>query len=232
MGRISKVVQKKHKEAMDLVYSDKKLSAEDRFFVFEHYHEGASNLNGLAGAFFTPYGLAKELAIEVQGKRIIDLCAGIGMLGFVVTNGRQEYLDLTCIEINTEYCEVGKRLVPWAKWYCKDVTEINALNNKFDVAISNPPFGNLNGKSMFELEVVRIASTVAKTGVFLLPQESTPFRFSGQQNYEEKVTDKVQKWMDDTKIELDFNCGIDTSSYKNEWKGVKPTVEIICAEFE
>ena len=37
------------------------LTFEEKEFVYENWHEGFENANSVAGAFFTPYGLARDL---------------------------------------------------------------------------------------------------------------------------------------------------------------------------
>lgn len=236
MARISTRQQKAHDNALALLKGSSNLTHEQTLDFFRDYHEGAKNLNGLNGAFFTPHSLATDFAIEadISGeKKIIDLCAGIGMLSYACTANDRSNVDLTCVELNHDYASIGKSLVPWAKWITEDVTNINEEDNRqrFDIAISNPPFGNIGGISMFDLEVVRIASKIAKRGVFILPQQSTPFRYSGHQSFRSEVTDKLAKWMSETGIEFEFNMGIDCNTSINDWKGVKPVVEIVSCDF-
>lgn len=232
MGTISRRAQKKHEITVKLLASKTKFTHAETVQVFQDYQEGATNLNSLAGAFFTPYDLARDFAIEVTGNSIIDLCAGIGCLSYACTNSDIKN-KLTCIELNPEYVAIGKKLVPWANWHCRDVTEIKELDtkSKYDVAIANPPFGNIGGHSMFDLEVVRIASKIAKHGVFILPQMSTPFRYSGCRDYSEEITDKLARWMGKNNIEFEMNCGIDCNQYIDSWKSVKPIVEIVLCTF-
>jgi predicted RNA methylase len=233
MSRISRAVQKRHEKVLKLLESKELFTHNETLQVFQDYHEGATNLNGLAGAFFTPYGLARDFALEVTGNSVIDLCAGIGSLSYACSNANTQD-RLVCIELNPEYAAIGKKLVPWANWYCRDVTELNELapEDKFDMAISNPPFGNISGHSMFDLEVVLIASKLARRAVFILPQQSTPYRYSGCQGFSSEVTDKLERWMDKhDQINFEFNCGIDCDLYIQDWKGVKPVVEIVLFEF-
>jgi predicted RNA methylase len=232
MARLSTAAQKRHQKAMALLESGDNLTSAHIEQIYQDYHEGATNLNGMHGAFFTPRALAKDFRLEVSGTRIIDLCAGNGMLSHACTSDEPEQFDVTCVELNPEYVELGKRLVPHATWHCESVLNIAPQEDKFDVAISNPPFGAIAGIGMFDLEVVRVASTVAKRGVFILPQQSTPFRYSGCQAYSERVEDKLKRWMDKTGIAFEMNCGIDCDMYLNDWKGVKPKVEIVLCEFE
>ena len=56
------------------------LTDEERCFVLEHWRAGAKHINNLAGAYFTRYGLARDLECEVGEGSIIDLCAAIGTL--------------------------------------------------------------------------------------------------------------------------------------------------------
>lgn len=232
MSRLSRTAQKHHKISIELLASKELFTHNETVQIFQDYHEGATNLNGLAGAFFTPYDLARDFALEVTGVSIIDLCAGIGCLSYACTSNNTKN-RLVCVELNQEYVATGKKLVPWATWYQRDITELHKLtvDQKFDVAISNPPFGNIAGYSMFELETVRIASKIAKRGVFILPQQSTPFRYSGRQHYSSETTDKLARWMNKNNIEFEMNCGIDCNVNIDNWKGVKPIVEIVLCEF-
>lgn len=238
MAKISKDAAKRHNQALDLVRSDKRLTEEDRFFILENFHEGATNMNGLAGAFFTPEGLARDFSIEVYGaESIIDLCAGIGRLSFACG---QHAKRLVCVEQNPEYAEVGRRVMPNAEWIVGDVFGIEDVG-LFDWAISNPPFGSIKTGgafkgaytgAKFEYKVIELASRLAQWGAFIIPQTSAPFRYSGKQTYSEMIDGECQKFIDQTSIVMGMNCGIDTSMYLNQWKGVSPMCEIVVCEFE
>lgn len=237
MAKISKEAAKKHKQALDLVHSDKRLTLDDRYFILENFHEGATNMNGLAGAFFTPEGLARDLSVEVcDGESIIDLCAGIGGLAFPC---RDKAKRIVCVEQNPEYAEVGKRVMPDAEWIVGDVFSLGDIGH-FDWAISNPPFGaiktgsNVKGLytgSKFEYRVIELASKIADNGAFIIPQASAPFRYSGQRGYSVSIDNECAKFLKQTGIVLGNNCGLDTSSYLDEWKGVSPMCEIVCCDF-
>ncbi|HBO5316105.1 TPA: methyltransferase [Pseudomonas aeruginosa] len=236
MAKITKDQAKRHKQALDLAHSDKHLSLDDRLFILANFHEGATNMNGLAGAFFTPEGLARDFAIEVNEGTIIDLCAGIGRLSFACSDGAKR---IVCVEQNTEYAEVGKRVVPEAEWIVGDVFGIGNIGT-FDWAISNPPFGQINtgadfdgaySGGKFEYKVIELASRLASWGAFIIPQMSAPFRYSGKQHFEQQIDKECRKFMDQTGIVMGMNCGIDTSMYLNDWKGVSPICEIVICEF-
>lgn len=133
MAKIPKEAAKRHNQALDLVKSDKRLSLDDRLFILENFHEGATNMNGLAGAFFTPEGLARDLSIEVaECDSIIDLCAGIGRLSFACMHSAKR---IVCVEQNPEYAEVGRRVMPEAEWIVSDVFSIGDVG-RFSWAIS------------------------------------------------------------------------------------------------
>ncbi|WP_328824476.1 methyltransferase [Pseudomonas arcuscaelestis] len=237
MAKLSKVAAKLHQQALDLVYSDKPLRLDDRYFILENFHESATNMNGLAGAFFTPEGLANDFSIEVpECKSLIDLCAGIGRLAFAC---RERAERIVCVELNPEYAAVGKRVMPEAEWIVSDVFALGDLG-RFNVAISNPPFGAVktghafNGRytgASFEYKLIEVASKIADHGVFIIPQASAPFRYSGQPNFRVEITRECQKFMDQSGVLLEHNCGLDTSAYLDEWHGVSPMCEIVLCDF-
>ncbi|WP_301765956.1 methyltransferase [Pseudomonas aeruginosa] len=111
----------------------------------------------------------------MNGGTIIDLCAGIGRLSFACSDGAKR---IVCVEQNTEYAEVGKRVVPDAEWIVGDVFGIGNIGT-FDWAISNPPFGQINtgadfdgaySGGEFEYKVIELASRLASWGAFIIPR--------------------------------------------------------------
>lgn len=241
MSKLTKQQYKAHAEACRLLEKDV-LSWDDRWFVLENWKESATHINSQAGAFFTPLGLASDFSIEVGGRRIIDLCAGIGMLAFqVFDRGRCDAskFDLVCVERNPDYAAVGRKVLPEATWIVADVFDLPPDLGHFDYAISNPPFGSTprekaalryKGRA-FEYHVIDIASDLADDGAFILPQMSAPFRYSGRDHYEWRPEREYEKFKQQTGIELSMNCGIDCSVYEGDWNGVAPKVEIALADF-
>jgi len=247
MAKLTKQESRNHQAAMELLEKDV-LTDDEKEFVFANYHEGANTINGDAGAFFTPLDLAWEAALELgtapdnTGRRIIDLCAGIGVLAYT-TLLRHRGADVTCIEINPEYVRIGKKLVPEATWICMDVTDVEALRKlgRFHSAISNPPFGRVRtfrgsegvryhgGEA--EFKVIDVASEIADEGVFIIPQQSSGFQYSGVQCFERRESDKYKAFCEQTGLALDIGMGIDTSFCAESWKGVKPVVELACVDF-
>lgn len=245
MAKLTKAEAKLHQQACDLLSKDV-LTEDEKFFVIDNWQESASHINTVAGAFFTPYDLARDFAIETFSGRVIDLCAGIGILSFATSmmhRWSQAPLNLTCIEINPDYIAVGKKLLPEAKWIEASVFDVLDMDlGHFDIAISNPPFGRIKrpeGKGAprytggeFEFHVIDIAAHLANYGVFILPQMSSGFRYSGDQPYRRDASGKAFDFQQKTGIYLGPSCGIDTACYKDNWRGVSPICEVVCCNFE
>ena len=241
MAKLTKVQAKAHAESEELLKMDK-LSDEEKDFVRANWQESALHINSIAGAFFTPAGLARDTILEVSPTgRVIDLCAGIGALASEVWDKaawRDEKPEIVCVEINPEYVRVGKKLLPEATWITGSIFTLPNIGH-FDTAISNPPFGNIprDGEklrytgSRFEFHVMDLASDMADFGVFIVPQQSAGFQYSGRQYYERMESRDYAKFSEQTGIVLEAGCGVDTSVHIKEWKGVSPVVEIVTTEF-
>lgn len=243
MSKLTKVQAKAHKTACEML-EQAALSEDEKEFVLLNWREDATQVNSSAGAFFTPIGLAFDFTIEVPSGRIIDLCAGVGMLSWALLNRRRwdtAPLDLTCIEINPAYVEVGRKVLPEARWICASVFDVPGMDlGRFDCAISNPPFGAVKrsgnaqryaGKD-FEFHVIDIASGLAGYGAFILPQMSAGFRYSGSQTYERQDSGRAVEFQALTGLHFEAGCGVDTSTYLEDWRGVSPLCEIVCVEFD
>lgn len=242
MAKLTKAEAKTHAEACKLLTRER-LSLDERYFILEHWREDATHVNSVAGAFFTPPSLARDFAIEVAGARVIDLCAGIGALAFAVSQRYDFGLDvssnITCVEINPDYIAVGRKILPEATWVQADVFDLPRDIGNFDCAIANPPFGVTTGSrkgprftgNIFEYRVIDIASDLADFGVFIIPQASAPFEYSGKQSYRDNQHDRYLEFLRQTSIHLAANCGIDTSMHRNDWTITPPPIEIVTADF-
>jgi SAM-dependent methyltransferase len=187
MAKLTKQQRKAHAEAEAILTKDR-ITDDERDFVFQNWHEGATHENGAAGAFFTPFDLACDFALDGAGRRVIDLCAGIGVLSYIIhhrSKWGERLAEITCVEINPRYVAVGRKLLPQARWINADVFDWRALDlDHYDVAIANPPFGRVRRSSdapryrgpEFEFHVVDIARELAPRGAFIVPQESARFR--------------------------------------------------------
>ena len=242
MSKLTKQQAAQHNAACALLQKEV-LSEDERLFVLDNWQESANHMNSVSGAFFTPTGLARDLSIEVSGHRIIDLCAGIGSLAYAVyqhcgsAGGPRP--EITCVELNPDYAAVGRKVLPEATWLVADVLDLPEDLTGFDCAIANPPFGRIKhagdapryAGSDFEYKVIDVAADRAGHGVFLIPQSSAPFRMSGCRCYEETLSDKYKRFSEQTSIELESNCGIDTSVFAQDWRGVSIITEIVLADF-
>lgn len=251
MAKLTKPEAKAHGEAVALLEKDV-LTDEDRLFILDNWQESANHVNSIAGAFFTPHALAMDAALDIYREgRIIDLCAGIGTLSLAAWwrsyYDRQSMgttLEIVCVELNPDYVAIGRKMLPEATWICGSIFDLPDLGH-FTQAISNPPFGTIktggdwHGKytgSKFEYRTIEIASQIADCGMFIVPQQSAGFRYSGADYYEHSDSgkfsaDAYQKFSQQTGIRLDGGVGVDTSVFDDEWHGVSPRVEIACADF-
>ena len=108
MAKLTKAEIKEHNIALRLLEKDV-LTFEEKLIVYEKWNESAISLNSEAGAFFTPIDFANDFSLELyNNKSTIDLCAGIGMLSFVAYHYK-DCKDITCVEFNPIYCEIGKK---------------------------------------------------------------------------------------------------------------------------
>ncbi|RED44133.1 methyltransferase [Aestuariispira insulae] len=249
MAKLTKAETKAHNQACELLKKDV-LTHDEKWFVLDNWHEGAEHNNGSTGAFFTPSGMALDFAIDVGGKRVLDLCAGIGALSFAawVRNEQNRYegmveAEYVCIEINPAYIEIGKKIMPQATWVQGDASDLEFIKSlgRFDCVISNPPFGKRaggNGNAPrytgadFEYKIMDIASEVADYGVFIIPQQSSSFFYSGRVAHRDNDSAKLKKFRQQTGITMDCGVGVDTAYYKDDWKGVAPICEIVTCNFE
>lgn len=242
MSKLTKPQIKKHEQARRLIDRGN-LSHEETLFVFENYMEDAECINSKHGAFFTPFGLANDFTLQIPYKyekkiKIIDLCAGIGVLSYAAS---LDTCNIICVEINPDYVEVGRKLLPQATWICGDALDPHLLDSlgHFDFAMANPPFGNIKSdyrkaysSGKFEYMIIEAASRIADKGAFIIPQMSAPFRYSGTPNHVWLEEGSARRFENKTGIELEFNVGIDTTTYKEDWHGVTPLCEIVCCDFE
>lgn len=219
--------------------TDEHVTTDDaRLFVLDHWQESARHVNSDAGAFFTPWQLARDAAIYTSGAgSVLDLCAGIGSLGLMsYWAGGSNPPQVTCVEVNPDYARIGRILFPQARWIVASADNPPADLGRFDCVIANPPFGRtakISGPRFSgedELAIVDIASQVARWGVFILPQGSCPFEYAGR-NYRERPSAKYERFRRATGLRITCES-IDTSYYRDQWRGVSPTVEVTTVDFD
>ena len=244
MAKLTKAESKLHHAAVALL-SKESLSEQDIEFFYTNWRADAEHDVGRAGAFFTPLGLAYDMAMmgaNHREGRIIDLCAGIGVLTYAHINRYYKpNLKFVCIEKNPAYVAIGKKLLPDVEWICGDVFDVLSMGlGHFDAAISNPPFGKVerNGKTAprytgakFELHVMDIAAHLSDYGCFISPQNSFPFRYSGRPYHSHETDRAYDNFHKQTGITLSCDS-IDTTMHRDDWHGVSPLVEVGSCDFE
>lgn len=170
--KLTREQTKLHDEGLSIVRSGGVLTHAQKLFVVENYHPAASHNVSKSGAFFTPYDLAESVAIIGNGGgRIVDACAGIGVLSFALSSIQENYpakqkAVFTCIEQNPEYVEVGKAVLPEAEWLCGDIFDILPKLPAFDSGLSNPPFAG--GSTPLELRIAAMLAEKTLYGAMLV----------------------------------------------------------------
>lgn len=237
MSKLTKAEVKTHDKACELLALSRDLTYDERLYVLDNWQESAQHVNSRSGAFFTPSSLARDVSIYTpDGGTLLDLCAGIGTLAFHCighTSNTSPHTRLTCVEVNLDYVKVGRRVVPEAEWVCVDVFDLPKYIRRtdWDCVVCNPPFGRSKDVPVqgvtYDLNVLAVAVRLSQYGVFILPQMSCPFAYSGHQNYQERPSrdfDRFKAKVGDVRLQC---SSIDCSMYRDDWEGVSPGVEIV-----
>jgi hypothetical protein len=237
MAKLTKKETKLHQQALDLVHSDKPLTFEEKEFVLQNY---CGDGIGATGAFFTPADLAWDFTIDSGSTgRCIELCAGIGRLSFCQYI-RHKPRHITCVELNPDYVAIGKRVLPQAEWICADALTY-ACSESYDIVYGNPPFGNIQTSeavkgrykgSEFEYKIIEHGASLADYGVWIVPQGSAGFVYSGAQYYDRRESWKYKKFSASTGYRFEAGCGIDTSIFKDQWHGTSVVCEVVTVEYK
>jgi len=238
--KLSKRKLKLHDQAEEILQKEE-LNGADKEFVFENWHPAVNHDVTGHAVYFTPEGLASELAMQLYGEELVvlDLCAGIGMLSWSVVNAYRwtgKIPRIIAVEFNKDFVEVGKKLVPEAEWIQGNIFDDETwaqIDCPIDIVISNPPFGAIasykyDRKLPADLEIVGRALDISpKGGIFILPSGSVPFEYSGVSYYKSKESsawNRFLKYYPDVEINC---CSIDTEVYRDEWRMANPRVELV-----
>lgn len=221
--KLSKQQTKSHEEAQALVRASKRrpLTQDERFFILENYHPGASHNITTSGAFFTPWELAQSLAaLHGGGGRVVDLCAGIGILAFALHTRQllwpeKERATLTCIELNQEYASVGRAVLPEAEWISGEdgITAIRRLP-KFTSGLSNPPYGRVKGGGLWHLQFTLALAERCKDGAYIIMPKSDELT---------TMWDEVHRR--ETGMTLTGGC-LDLKGMELDWRGTNIGVDV------
>ncbi|TYR87925.1 methyltransferase, partial [Citrobacter freundii] len=227
MARVTKKESQLRLKVMELVHSDRQLTEDDKEFIFNNYRGDGI---GATGAFFTPEMLAWDFMLDAGcSDDCIELCAGIGRLSYYQFI-RNKPSHITCVELNPEYVLIGKRVLPQAEWITGDALQYTP-DRFYRVAYGNPPFGKINTSgaytgrytgSEFEYKIIDRAREYSSYGVWIVPQGSAGFKYSGHTYYDRSIQSaKYIKFEKDTGLILHPGVGIDTSIYRDQWNGTK-----------
>jgi len=252
MSKITRSQLKLHEQAEELLWgSDKTLDHDEVAFCLEHWDPRALSGKHVAKnqAYFTPLPLALDTALYVgsEGRQVVDIGAGIGRLayGVLCANRWSTHVQVTAVELNAEYVQVGQRLLPEVNWVQADFYDQATwvALPQFDEAISNPPFGDVvtdcdvnwvGYRGPAGLMAAEIGLKVTRLGItMILPQTYTPYRFSGRVSGQNITTNNHVRalaqfmarhpQMDWGHLSLDA----DLPDYKAGWRGASPVVEIV-----
>ncbi|EPG6759284.1 TPA: methyltransferase, partial [Citrobacter freundii] len=216
MARVTKKESQLRLKVMELVHSDRQLTEDDKEFIFNNYRGDGI---GATGAFFTPEMLAWDFMLDAGcSDDCIELCAGIGRLSYYQFI-RNKPSHITCVELNPEYVLIGKRVLPQAEWITGDALQYTP-DRFYRVAYGNPPFGKINTSgaytgrytgSEFEYKIIDRAREYSSYGVWIVPQGSAGFKYSGHTYYDRSIQSaKYIKFEKDTGLILHPGVGIDT----------------------
>ena len=246
MSRLSKADRRRHEAACKLL-AKPRLNDDEREQVFTDWNPGAVTDAGWRSAFFTPPNLAFDFEFDTRSHgRILDACAGIGILSWVLGmryayHNEGAYPDITAIESNPAFIEIGRKLLPWVNWIQGDIFDLYKMNlGPFDAVMSNPPFGRTQVNntaprykgSCFELKLIDMLADHCRYGAFIIPKISAPFEISGRRGHVRRHTTESKRFEDQTGLVLCEGIGVDCDYHINEWNGVKPSVEIVTIEYD
>ena len=150
------------------------------------------------------------------------------------------YRNLSNYYLSQTRCKRNAEVISIHLGLCADVLDpfLPDLLGQFDFAIANPPFGRIANNyrksymsGEFEYMVIEAASRIAKEGAFIIPQMSAPFVYSGTEDHRWLQEGRARTFEKRTGILLEFNQGIDTAYYKNDWHCTAPICEIVCCDF-
>ena len=148
MKRLTRLQEKQHDEALALLSLNRKLKDDESEFAFRHYSPMATHRVAKGAIYFTPYEIASDFAVMArwQGSgRVIDYAAGIGGLTHHMLLA--EYWDEkpkhhVCVEIEREFVDVGKKLLPQVEWVCGNIfdRDLMASLGTFAMGIARTKF--------------------------------------------------------------------------------------------
>jgi len=106
-----------------------------------------------------------------------------------------------------------------------------AIHRFGTIKTSQAATGSYRG-SEFEYKVITHGATLAWYGVWIVPQGSAGFVYSGARHYDRRDSSKYKKFTQQTGgYTLEAGCGIDTSIYRDQWHGTNVVCEVVTVEY-
>jgi predicted RNA methylase len=239
--KITKEKEKLHDEALAILSLSRKLNFDEIEKVYAQYNPMATHRVSKGAIYFTPTGLCRDLATMARIERkssVLDLCAGIGGLTWEMQileayDGNANAKRHVCVEIDPEFCDVGKKLIPDVEWIRGDVFDQDLMRSlgEFDLGISNPPFGHVPGldnyrawsqqKHPAHLATVDVLLRMCHTGIAILPENSVNPLHSPNREQSRDYSRFVAEYPGVDLVPIP----VDVSRY--EWNGANPNV-LLC----
>lgn len=201
MAKLTKKQLKLHTQALEILSKQQDLKFDEVDFVLDNWQPSASDVTE-GQAFFTPEHTAYGLAMNTyHDGHIVDMCAGIGRLCWEILRhnySNPDPLQLTAIELNPAFVEVGKKIMPQVNWIEGSVLSEDILDSvNASSFVANPPFnltwystddtGWLSStKGIFAVVEAGLRKTSEQAGTVILPTNAVPFEYSGKRSYKEK----------------------------------------------
>lgn len=243
-------------------------------YIYEFYDPSMDDNISERGVFFTPIGLCRDFNIFTpKYGHVVDVCSGIGglsaqLLEYAYYDNKIE--SLTLIEYSSTFLEKSQNLICHLSAYNSDrrVVQINYIqgdaysketwdrvigllpasaNSKFDLFISNPPYGKLDSTqkekykdhlkytSERELMALELCIKYSNYGLMIIPPSSSDKQFSGRPYLDRRPSNKLDRFRkimgEDVFFEFEID-GIDTSIYRDEWKGTSITTEVVSVNLD
>jgi predicted RNA methylase len=241
MAKLTRRELAAHQAAIALIDSERPLTLAEIEQCFSDWHEGATSNQTEASAFFTPVDMASDMRLEMPNYgTFVDLCAGTGRLAYFAGGQasypefRPRYDRMICVERNPEYVRIGKRLFPDAEWICGDALDPAVIRQigKVDVAFCNPPFGTTTksehaapryrGAEM-DLKIMDLAATLAPSCWAIVPRDRAPWDYRGNR----QASKRADAFTAATGLGVHRFASLDCNAYREGWRGVSPSVEIV-----
>jgi hypothetical protein len=241
--KIPKRELKRQQELAEL-FNKERLTDDEIELIYEEWNPAMISSIVEDQVYFTPFRLGLDTALFASRHgNILDLCGGIGCLTTSLL-WRDHYdkniKSITLLEKNPDFIKIAKKLIndPRVKFVCGDAFDKDLLDSlvadlpdqRFDSIISNPPYCKaklpnswLNYSGALDLCAVEVCLRYAKSGYFILPVSSVPWKFSGERFYQEHIGRELQRFIKANQdIPHNFYCdGIDCQVYAEDWKNLK-----------